>query len=73
MKTFLLSTTIITLYHAVASKEVDAPLDVDVLIINGEPVEGQEFPFFVQAEECGGILVAKDVVLTAGHCNGMRI
>ena len=39
-------------------------------IIGGRPADEDEYPFFVQAEGCGGSLVWKDIVLTAAHCEG---
>lgn len=39
-------------------------------IINGTDAKEGDYPFFVQAEGCGGSLVWKDVVLTAAHCEG---
>lgn len=37
-------------------------------IIGGRPADEDEYPFFVQAEGCGGSLIWKDIVLTAAHC-----
>lgn len=52
---------------------------VDPRIIGGTPTDGQEYPFFVQADTaesgfyCGGSLIAPDVVLSAAHCAGMYL
>ena len=38
-------------------------------IIAGEPAERSEFPFFARlGSGCGGVLIAPDRVLSAGHC-----
>mmetsp|Transcript_15670 Transcript_15670/g.32190 ORF Transcript_15670/g.32190 Transcript_15670/m.32190 type:complete len:451 (+) Transcript_15670:325-1677(+) len=37
-------------------------------IINGEDAAPGEFPYYVFLGNCGGILIAPDVVLTAAHC-----
>ncbi|KAL3765494.1 hypothetical protein ACHAW5_007377 [Stephanodiscus triporus] len=44
-------------------------------IINGEETEENEYPFVVSLQDsmghfCGGSLIAKDVVLSAAHCQG---
>lgn len=45
-------------------------------IVGGTPTNGQEFPFYVQADTevsgyyCGGSLMADDMVLSAAHCLG---
>jgi Trypsin len=43
-------------------------------IVGGELSGPNEFPFLVLAEraKCGGSLVAKDVVMTAAHCQGTQ-
>lgn len=40
-------------------------------IVGGKPSEMGAYPFFVNLGECGGSLVADDVVLTAAHCLGL--
>ena len=58
-------------------ESIDVGLVVDPRIIGGTPTDGQEYPFFVQADTdesgfyCGASLIAPDVVLTAAHCAGM--
>ena len=37
-------------------------------IINGTTADDGEYPFFVQAQGCGGSLIWKDIVLSAAHC-----
>ena len=41
---------------------------IESRIIGGTGTKGQEFPFFVQGDGCGGALVAKDLVITTGIC-----
>lgn len=36
-------------------------------IVNGSLSKAKQFPFFVQGNGCGAVLVAKDVVLSAGE------
>ncbi len=43
------------------------------LIVGGERVQPGKYPYFVSINgECGGSLIAPDVVLTAGHCQPKR-
>src|SRR3569832_1342757 len=40
-------------------------------IVGGTTVtDKRKYPFFVHGNGCGATLVAKDVVLSAAHCNG---
>ena len=39
-------------------------------VINGTDAKEGDYPFFVQAEGCGGSLIWNDIVLTAAHCEG---
>lgn len=41
------------------------------LIVNGYDAEPDKYPYFCTLEEyCGGVLIAPDIILTAGHCKG---
>jgi hypothetical protein len=48
-----------------------APFDASTRIVGGEEVgDVSTYPWFVQGLGCAGTLVAKDIVLTAAHCQG---
>ncbi|GAX27525.1 hypothetical protein FisN_23Hh006 [Fistulifera solaris] len=41
------------------------------LIVNGADADPTQFPYFCTLEDyCGGVLIAPDIILTAGHCKG---
>jgi len=40
-------------------------------IVGGFEAESGKYPFFVSWEGCGASLIAKDVILTAAHCQGI--
>lgn len=43
------------------------------LIVGGDLVRPGQYPYYVSINgECGGSLIAPDIVLTAGHCKPMR-
>jgi len=44
------------------------------LIIHGEQAEPGRYPYFTTlGHDCGGSLVAPDMILTAGHCQSKRL
>ncbi|KAH9893773.1 serine endopeptidase [Xylariomycetidae sp. FL2044] len=59
---------------ALASVAAAAPTDVGAQIVGGTTASSGEFPYIVSLSQsgshfCGGVLVAADTVLTAGHCS----
>jgi secreted trypsin-like serine protease len=52
---------------AVATCAAAAPAGA---VIGGEPLDGQDVPWFASVSGCGGTLVAPDRLLTAAHCVG---
>lgn len=42
--------------------------EVEAAIVGGKYADGRLHPYFVQLGGCGGVLIAPNVVLTAGHC-----
>ena len=51
----------------------DQPDDTDgaqARIVGGSQSSAGAYPFYVQGDGCGGSLIWKDIVLTAGHCKG---
>jgi trypsin len=58
-----------TIFEPVGVLE-EAETDRTGRIVGGTKASKGEFPSFVQGHKCGGSLVAKDVILTAAHCEG---
>lgn len=54
--------------HVRPSKTVVEAPNITLRIYGGTDASEGEFPWFVHGDGCGASLVAKDVVLTAAHC-----
>ena len=44
--------------------------NINPRIVGGTEASPGEYPFFAEGSGCGGSLIWKDIVLSAGHCQG---
>lgn len=50
--------------------ETNGTVSAEPMIVGGTQARQGEFPCYTQGLGCGGSLIWKDIVLSAGHCNG---
>mmetsp|Transcript_32290 Transcript_32290/g.67897 ORF Transcript_32290/g.67897 Transcript_32290/m.67897 type:complete len:339 (+) Transcript_32290:117-1133(+) len=75
MKFYLLSTALTLVLPTSSARSLRSNLFQHTRIINGVEATANEYSFAVSLQDggshfCGGSLIAKNVVLTAAHCNG---